>query len=250
MRVRKFVTPAQPVSPNRFQHWFFEELQRPTGPLSHAHGTHPWWQVMCLTGVDYFSTLAYQPGIALLAAGAISPFATLVLVLMTLFVAFPTYAIVARESPHGEGSISLLERLFARWKGKATVLLLLGFAATDFVITITLSAADATEHLIENPLTPVWMRSQVGITLILLVLLAAVFLRGFTEAIAAAVVIVVSFLSLNLVVLGGACLYLVEHPSLVEIWFSQCAYPISGYVAMGGRLAAALSEAGTGAIRL
>lgn len=176
---------------------------------------------MCLTGVDYFSTLAYQPGIALVAAGVISPFATLILVLMTLFVALPTYIIVAKESPHGEGSISLLERLFPRWKGKALVLLLLGFATTDFIITITLSAADAAEHLIHNPLTPHWLADQYWTTMALLFLLTAVFLKGISEAIGTAVVIVTGYLAITGYILVMALLYILERPHLVQTWHAH-----------------------------
>ncbi len=173
---------------------------------------------MCLTGVDYFSTLGYQPAIAFAAAGLLSPVATFVLVLLTLFGALPVYRAIARLSPHGEGSISLLQELLARWKGKALVLCLLGFAATDFVITITLSAADATAHILENPLVPHWIEHPVIVTLVLLAALCAVFLRGFREAIGLAVVLVVVYLALNAVVIGWGLSYIVAHPELLPRW--------------------------------
>jgi hypothetical protein len=173
---------------------------------------------MCLTGVDYFSTLGYQPSIAFAAAGFLSPIATLILVLLTLFGALPIYRQIARLSPNGEGSIAVLEQLLPRWRSKVLVLCLLGFAATDFVITITMSAADATAHIIENPLVPHWMDHRVAVTLALLAALGAIFLKGFREAIGIAAAIVVLYLALNVVVIGWGIGYIFQHPEVIPNW--------------------------------
>jgi hypothetical protein len=177
---------------------------------------------MCLTGVDYFSTLGYQPAIAALAAGLLSPMATIILVLLTLFGALPVYRRVASESYRGEGSIALLEKLLPWWTGKLLVLVLLGFAATDFIITITLSAADASAHFIQNPFVSQFVSNgQVPVTLILVAILGAVFLMGFKEAIGIAVALVLVYLGLNLVVIGAAAArVLANGPVLVQDWWS------------------------------
>ena len=211
--------PRQPAGP--FLRWLLQghvkEMDAPYEREEAAH-THPWWKVMCLTGVDYFSTLGYQPGIAALAAGALSPIATLVLVLITLFGALPMYKRVAQESPHGDGSISMLERLLPWWQGKLFVLCLIGFVATGFVITITLSAADATAHIVENPFTGFLHGYEVPVTLALITLLGAVFLKGFAEAIGIAVGIVAAYIFLNLIVVGVGFYEIFQQPQVLSNW--------------------------------
>jgi hypothetical protein len=220
-----------------------------------VHTTQPWWKVMCLTGVDYFSTLGYQPGIAALAAGALSPIATLILVLLTLFGALPMYKRVAEQSPHGDGSISMLEHLLAFWQGKLFVLCLIGFVATGFVITITLSAADATIHITENPIAHSLHGREVPITLILIALLGAVFLKGFNEAIGIAVAIVIAYIGMNIVVLGRSFYELAQHPEYLSTWKDRLFLAQPNVLAMVGaaallfpRLALGLSGFETGVV--
>ena len=213
----------------RLRNWLFEGAEQPPedhlGPHAderHLAVQHPWWKVMCLTGVDYFSTLGYQPGIAALAAGSLSPIATVVLVVLTLFGALPVYRRVAEESPHGQGSIAMLERLLSLWKGKLFVLALLGFAATDFVITITLSAADAAAHVVENPHVPEALHGQeLAITIGLVGLLGAVFLKGFREAIGVAVFLVVAYLALNAVVISVGFWHVTQRPEVIADWTTR-----------------------------
>lgn len=220
-----------PQQHRRLSRWLLTQDRHEQEGKGHGPPRHPWWQVMCLTGVDYFSTLGYQPGIAALAAGALSPIATLILVLLTLFGALPIYRRVSAISPHGEGSIAMLEHLLPWWQGKFFVLCLLGFVATDFIITITLSAADATAHIIENPLMPPFLDDQaIPITLILIALLAAVFLKGFKEAIGLAVFLVGFYLLLNFITISVGIHEVLTHPAAFVDWrtalFAQHSNPL------------------------
>ena len=207
-----------PKSRSRLGAWFLADQADVKSAHPKRGPTAPWWQVMCLTGVDYFSTLGYQPTIAFLAAGYLAPVATVVLVLLTLFGALPVYRRIAALSPHGQGSLSVLEERLPSWRGKTAVLVLLGFAATSFIITITLSAADATAHIIENPFVPHWLDLPVTVTLVLVAALGAIFLRGFRDAIWIAVVLVTWFLAVNIIVIGWELIQIAGDPSAIADW--------------------------------
>jgi hypothetical protein len=227
------MTEPAPAPPNRYQSW--------------------WLWVLCLIGLDYFSTLGYQPSIAFQAAGRLAPLATVVVVLVTLLGALPVYFHVAAWSPRGQGSIGLLERLVPGWIGKVLILVLLAFAATNFIFTRTFSAADAAVHLLHNT-NPHWQEtldtmSAAGhdarplfdhpwwqkladywnkqlVTTLLLLLLSFLFWtffrHGFTRwVIRLAVVVAGVYLLLNAVVLASGLVYLSGHGEILQTWLAD-----------------------------
>jgi hypothetical protein len=204
---------------SRFSRWLFSGHRLDTiTNQEHSH-KEPWYKVIWLTGVDYFSTLGYQPGIALLNAGVLAPVATMVLLLLTLFCALPIYSQVAKRSYVGQGSLAMLENLLPGWKGKLFILVLLGFAATDFIITITLSAADAAKHAIENPLIEPYVgHALIPLTLLIVLILTVVFLKGFKEAIGLSTLVCIPYLLLNVVVLAVCSTKIMEHPEMWGNW--------------------------------
>jgi hypothetical protein len=122
----------------------------PSAGMKKGGTEYYWLWVLCILGLDYFSTLAYQPSITFHETARLGPLATAAVVLVTLFGALPVYCYLAGRSPGGQGSLGIVEKLIRGWRGKTIVLVLLGFAATDFTMLKSLSLADASVHVLHR----------------------------------------------------------------------------------------------------
>jgi hypothetical protein len=219
-----------------------------------ARPSFPWWIILCLVGLDYFSTISYLPSIALAQMHdlreyiptldiaqmrAIAPVAALGVVLVTVFGVLPVYLYVAGKSPHGKGGIGLLETRFTGWLGKLVMLILLGFVAADFVLTRSLSTSDAAAHIEGNryyqqhaswifrtwlPGLAPWLglTEQVGLSVLLMVAAFGLYFflvnqlsKGFLGAASG---IVVAYILLNAIVLWSSWSHIQEHPEVVAEW--------------------------------
>lgn len=250
-----------------------------TSPISPgtapALRTYAWWLVLGLVGLDCFSTLGYLPTLAVeggVARGEL--LAAIVVSLLILFAALPVYLFVVGRSPRGTGVTGLLEQHLSGWGGKLFILLLLGFVATDFVMTRTLSTADAAKHVLGNDYTTSginwmlqrknafydvlpstlqgewterffdWCDGQLIVTVLLTIVgfvLYFFLLRGFTRGfVYAATAIVALFLVLNGLVIGSSLVYVTRHPEYVTNWMDIIGFasrnqaPIDLFFDLGG----------------
>jgi len=220
------------------------EIRR-AGPVQSSSA---WPLVLCLVGVDYFSTLAYLPSIAVRAAGPFAPVAAGAVVLVTFLLALPIYWYVVGRSPDGRGATGLLEELIPGWRGKVLVLTLLGFIAADFVITRSLSLADAAVHVLHNPhgrqlsehlptdalragqahwpplrfLLARLAEPQVAVTLILSIISFGtwrVLKRGVTRRVLLVMAGAVScYLALTALMISSAMVYVAQHSEIWRAW--------------------------------
>ena len=185
-----------------------------------------WWKVMCLTGVDYFSTLGYQPGIAFLAAGpalaARDPRPRAADAVRRAADVSPRRgAQPARPGQHldARGAAAAMARQGAR-------------ALPARVCRNRLHHHDHAvgrgrdrAHRREPAVAASLVNHPVLLTLVLLAGLGAIFLKGFREAVGLAVPIVGIYLLLNVVVVVWGLHYLWAHPecfpAMADRWRSS-----------------------------
>ena len=84
---------------------------------------------------------------------------------------------------------------------------------------MTLSAADAALHIVENPFLSAHLHGKNAVlSIAMLTVLAVVFVRGFREAIGLATWIAIPYLVLNLVVIVAGVIQIVHTPDVLDQW--------------------------------